>query len=140
MITAAIVGCGAIANVHAAALKAMDHVTVIGCADIIPQRAEAMASKLQCPAYTSLEEMLKAKKPDVLHICTPHHLHVPMALEAIGQGIAVLSEKPEGISLEQLEALAGEEEKGARIGICFTHKTIYQYINGRENNIRNTKI
>ncbi len=122
MITAAIVGCGAIANVHAAALKAMDHVTVIGCADVIPERAKAMASKLECPAYTSLEEMLKAKKPDVLHICTPHHLHVPMALQAIKQGIAVLSEKPEGISIEQLETLANAEENGARIGICFQNR------------------
>ena len=122
MYTAAIVGCGAIANVHAAALNAMDNVTVIGCADIKPEKAKAMAAKLDCPAYSSLEEMLDAKKPDVLHICTPHHLHVPMAIEAINRGIAVLSEKPEGISLEQLDALAKEEEKGARIGICFQNR------------------
>ncbi len=122
MFTAAIVGCGAIANVHAAALKAMDNVTVIGCADIKPEKAKAMSEKLGCPAYSSLEEMLNAKKPDVLHICTPHHLHVPMAMEAISRGIAVLSEKPEGISLEQLDALAKEEENGARIGICFQNR------------------
>lgn len=122
MFTAAIVGCGAIANVHAAALKAMDNVTVIGCADIKPEKAKAMSEKLDCPAYSSLEEMLDAKKPDVLHICTPHHLHVPMALEAISRGIAVLSEKPEGITHEQLDALAKAEEQGARVGICFQNR------------------
>ncbi len=122
MIKAAIVGCGAIAGVHIASLKAMENVQVIGCADIIFERAQAMAAQFGCPAYSSLEEMLAAQKPDVLHICTPHYLHVPMALQAAKLGIAVLSEKPEGISLEQLDQLAEAEEAGARIGICFQNR------------------
>lgn len=121
-IKAAIVGCGAIAAVHAAALKAMEDVRVIGCADIRKERAEKMAADLGCEAYDSLTAMLQAQQPDVLHICTPHYLHVPMALEAAKRGIAVLSEKPEGISPDQLEALAAAEKAGARIGICFQNR------------------
>lgn len=122
MFKVAIVGCGAIAGVHAASLQNMDNVTVIGCADIKIERAEKLAAKFGCPAYTSLDEMLAAQKPDVLHICTPHYLHVPMALKAAQMGIAVLSEKPEGISLEQLDELAKAEEAGATIGICFQNR------------------
>ncbi len=122
MFKAAIVGCGAIAGVHAASLKEMDNVTVIGCADIKIERAEKLAAQFGCPAYASLDEMLAAQKPDVLHICTPHYLHVPMALQAAKMGIAVLSEKPEGISVEQLDALAQAEDEGARIGICFQNR------------------
>lgn len=122
MYQVAIVGCGAIAAVHAAALQEMEQVTVIGCADIKLERAKALAQQFGCQAYASLEEMLSACKPDVLHICTPHYLHVPMALTAAGLGIAVLCEKPEGISLAQLEQLAKAEEEGAKIGICFQNR------------------
>lgn len=122
MVKAAIVGCGAIAAVHAAALKNMENVQVIGCADLLPERARRLAQQLDCPFYTSLEEMLDARQPDVLHICTPHFLHVPMALTAIKRGIAVLSEKPEGISIRQLNQLIQAEEEGARIGICFQNR------------------
>lgn len=122
MYKVAIVGCGSIAQVHAAALKGMNRVTVIGCADVNVERADRLAQQLDCPAFDSLEAMLDTQKPDVLHICTPHHLHVPMALEAARRGIAVLSEKPEGISADQLDALAKAEEDGARIGICFQNR------------------
>ena len=50
---------------------------------------------------TVWEAMLEKEKLDVLHICTPHYLHVPMAIEALEKGLDVVMEKPPAISKEQ---------------------------------------
>ena len=67
----AIVGCGGIAQVHARALSSMEEADLIAFADIVPQRAEAMAEKFGGSPYSSLEELLDREPIDVLHICTP---------------------------------------------------------------------
>ena len=56
-----IVGCGGIAQVHAAALARLENTQLTACADIRPERAQAMAEKYGCRAYASMEEM-QAKK------------------------------------------------------------------------------
>ncbi|MDD6032061.1 MAG: Gfo/Idh/MocA family oxidoreductase, partial [Oscillospiraceae bacterium] len=122
---AAIVGCGGISAVHAAVLNALEGVKLVACADIRPERAEAMAEKYGLHAYDSLESMLDAEQIDVLHICTPHYLHVPMAAEAHRRGIHVFTEKPPAISKEQeAELFAIASDGGARIGVCFQNRYI----------------
>lgn len=120
---AAIVGCGGISAVHAGVLDMMDNVQLVACADIRPERAEAMAAKYGLHAYDSLEKMLDAEEIDVLHICTPHYLHVPMAAEAHRRGIHVFTEKPPAISWEQKKELFEmASDGGARIGVCFQNR------------------
>ena len=50
-----IVGCGGIAQVHAAALARLENTQLTACADIRPERAQAMAEKYGCRAYASME-------------------------------------------------------------------------------------
>ncbi len=122
---AAIVGCGGIAAVHAGVLDHFEGADLIACADIKPERAKAMAEKYGLHAYESLTEMLDQEQVEVLHICTPHYLHVPMAAEAHRRGIHVFTEKPPAISREQQKELAAlAEDGGARIGVCFQNRYI----------------
>ncbi len=119
----AIVGCGSIAGVHAAVLTKSDYTQLTACADIRPERAQAMADACHIAAYGSLDELLDRERPDVLHICTPHHLHVPMALLALSRGVNVLMEKPPAISPESFEALLKEAGKsGLHTGVCFQNR------------------
>lgn len=120
---AAIVGCGGISAVHAGVLDMMENVQLVACADIRPERAEAMAEKYGLHAYDSLEKMLDAEEIDVLHICTPHYLHVPMIAEAHRRGIHVFAEKPPAINWEQKKQLFEmANDGGARIGISFQNR------------------
>ena len=116
-----IVGCGGIAHVHAKSLEQMDNVEMVAFADIRPERAQEFADAFGGHAYTSLNEMLDAEKIDVLHICTPHALHVPMAVEAANRGIQVFSEKPAAINPEQMDQLL-EAAKKVHVGICFQNR------------------
>ncbi len=118
-----IVGCGSISAAHIGAISKIDDAKIISVADCIAQRAENTAQKCGAKAFTSLEAMLADEKPDVLHICTPHHLHVPMACTAMEQGIDVLCEKPCAITEEQLDTLRKTQSKtGAKVGICFQNR------------------
>ncbi len=116
-----IVGCGGIAQVHAETLHRLPGVKLSACADIRPERAEAMGEKYGCRSYSSLEEMLEKEKLDALHICTPHYLHVPMAEAAIAKGLAVFTEKPPAISMEQWERFSSLEQKGF-LSVCFQNR------------------
>ena len=91
---AAIVGCGTIAHVHAESISRLKGITLAAFADIIGERAQTFGNRYGGNAYSSLEEMLEKERPDVLHICTPHYLHVPMMLYALKHGVHVFSEKP----------------------------------------------
>ncbi len=117
----AIAGCGGIAQVHARALKNMPEAELLAFADIIPQRAEAMAEKFGGRGYGSLEELLDHEQIDVLHICTPHYLHTPMAKTAAELGINIFTEKPPVIDRGQWAELCGLGDK-ARVGVCFQNR------------------
>ena len=117
----AIVGCGGIAQVHARALSEMPEAELIAFADVIPERAETMAGKYGGRAYSSLDELLDHEKIDVLHICTPHYLHTPMARQAAELDINVFTEKPPVIDRQQWTEFKQLGDK-VRVGICFQNR------------------
>ena len=102
---AAIVGCGSIASVHAKSIRKLPGNELVGFADIKEERARAFADEYGGRAYSNLEEMLERERPEVLHICTPHYLHVPMAIYGLEKGCHVFMEKPPAISKEQFAEL-----------------------------------
>lgn len=121
----AIIGCGSIAAVHAKTIAGMDGCKLAAVADVIPERAESMAREYGAVPYKDWKTMLDKEEIDVLHICTPHYLHTPMAVEALGRGIHTFMEKPPVICREQWETLvrAEREAKGrAALGICFQNR------------------
>ncbi len=117
----AIVGCGAIAQVHADCMKEIKNCEIVAFADCKLERAEGMASRYGGKAYSSLEEIINQEKIEVLHICTPHYLHVPMAIQALTRDIHVFCEKPPVISYEQYKALK-EISIDKQLGFCFQNR------------------
>ncbi len=123
MFKTAIVGCGAISNIHAEALKCVSNTEIVAFCDKKIDRANKKAEEYGGNAYSSLEDMLDKEKIDVLHICTPHYLHVPMTLEALKRNVNVLMEKPPAILHEQFAQLKTACHKStARLGICFQNR------------------
>ena len=116
-----IAGCGGIARVHAAVLNGMENVNLSAFCDIIPERAEKLKEKYGGNVYSSIEEMLEREKPDVLHICLPHYLHVPVAVSALKKGIKVFMEKPPCIDASQLRELA-EAQTDRTLAVCFQNR------------------
>ena len=108
MIRIALLGCGRISKNHIETLKqleAEDKARLVATCDCVPERAEtaARAAGPGVTAFTDYRQMLDSADCDMVSICTPsglHPLHVAMAAVA---GKHVLSEKPSGTKLAEVD-------------------------------------
>ncbi len=118
-----VVGCGAVSRNHLRVLKSLKNIEISSVVDIKKDRADAVAKKYGCKVYYDFETMLREDKPDSIHICTPHYLHVPMAVAALSEDIHVLCEKPCAISEGGLMLLRkAQDESKASFGVCFQNR------------------
>ncbi len=78
-------------------------------------RATALARKYGIPfSGTDYQAVLKDPEVKLLVIATRHHLHAPMALDALQAGKHVFVEKPLALRLEDLEALEKEVDRSGK--------------------------
>lgn len=126
MIRVGIVGCGNIGKVHAEVLKNMEEVQIEAFVDknlINASRYSKLYGTEKTCSYTSLSQMFDEEKIDVLHICTPHSLHVPMAKEALKRNVHVFMEKPPAISEKDFLSLKNAKKNSEKeVGICFQNR------------------
>ena len=119
----AIVGCGSISQLHGEALDSYGKAKVTACADIKFENAKDFAEKFGGTPYQSFEDMINKEEIDVLHICTPHYLHVPMAIKALEKGINVIVEKPVATNRDELKLLTDVVKKSDKaFGTCFQNR------------------
>lgn len=103
-IRVALLGCGGIAKGHIAAYQRMhDQCELVYCVDIDDAKARQFAEQAQCRWSTDYRSILE--EVDAVDICTPPHLHAPMAIAAAERGKHVLTEKVMAITLEQADAM-----------------------------------
>jgi predicted dehydrogenase len=96
---------------HAEKFAARSDCKIVAVADVERSRAEALAAKLGCPAYSDPKAVLGIADAAVVSVPTEAHREVAGAcLEA---GLHVLVEKPIAVDLEQSDALiAAARRKG----------------------------
>lgn len=108
-----LVGCGAVADWHAnyGYAQLIDLVRLAAVCDTRADRATALANRFDARPYTDLAVMLADPSIHGVDLCVPHHLHAPLALQALAAGKHVLVEKPIATRVEDAErmvALAAE--------------------------------
>ncbi|GAB3806029.1 Gfo/Idh/MocA family protein [Micromonospora zhanjiangensis] len=115
MATAALIGCGDVSVVHRAAIERLG-VDLVGVCDIDPSRAGT--------GYVDHRRLLDELRPDVVHVCTPHDRHVPIALDALDRGVHVLLEKPVAHTVAEADRLiwAAREHPDVKVGICLQNR------------------
>lgn len=119
----AVVGCGVVSVVHFEAIAAIETAELVGVADLDPAAAKAAEQRHGVPSFPDLESLVASVRPDVVHVCTPHHAHVPVSLAALRSGIAVLQEKPVARTAAEAIPLIEMAEQGrTKIGICLQNR------------------
>jgi predicted dehydrogenase len=89
-----IAGTGFIGRVHARSAR-LAGARLVGVAASSPASAERAAADLGAErAFASSGELVADDGIDVVHVCTPNHLHEPLALAALAAGKHVVCEKP----------------------------------------------
>ena len=106
-----IIGLGAIAGIHAAALREMDNAELTAVFDTIPAYAAAFAEKHGGRPYNDLESFLKCPEIEFVTITTPSALHQDAAIASALAGKHIIVEKPLEISQERCERIIRVAEK-----------------------------
>lgn len=114
MLKIAILGCGKIADSHAAQIQRIKGCEIVGVCDQEPLMARQLYERFPVKRYFSeLDELLTEAKPDVVHITTPPASHFEIAKACLARGCHIYVEKPFTLNAEQarsLVALANEKQ------------------------------
>ena len=124
--TVAIIGCGRIGRVHAAALRAAGGTPrLVVCDPNAEAAARAAASFGAAEWYADTSQLLAAERPNVVHVCTPPATHVPVAVRALEIGAHVLVEKPMALDSTETARLwaALRTRPGA---LCVDHNFLFE--------------
>ncbi len=119
----AIAGAGFIGAVHARSARLAGG-RLVGVAASSPARSERAAASLGADrAFNSAEELATSDDVDVVHICTPNHLHRPLAEAALAAGKHVICEKPLALDVLGAQALVDAAvEAGRQAAVPFVYR------------------
>ena len=117
-----VVGGGSIGERHVRCFLHNGRATVSLC-EVRDDVRERLSSSYDVQAtYNSLEAALDSEF-DAAVICTPAHLHVPMALQLVKRGVHLLIEKPLSISCEGIdELLAVRDSRQLAIAVAYVFR------------------
>ena len=101
-----LVGAGFIAGLHVGSLAGIEGVEVAAVADPLPDRAEALAARVDGRAYPDHRRMLDAEPLDGVYVCVPPFAHGPPELAAIDAGLPLFVEKPVAIDEQTAASIA----------------------------------
>lgn len=121
----AVVGAGAIGDVHARAVRRLSEVAELSL--IVSTRAEtaaAMATARGAAGFsTDIEGLWANPDIDAVAICTPTGSHAELAVAALEAGKHVMVEKPIDVSLEAANRIiAAEQASGGTVSVISQHR------------------
>jgi predicted dehydrogenase len=114
-----VIGTGSIGERHARCFLATGRSIVSICEPSDTVRQDVANRYDLAGAHVDLDSAL-ATRPDIAVICTPAHLHVPIAIRLLESGIAVLCEKPLSTTLDGIDRLANlADDPDARFSMAY---------------------
>jgi len=120
----ALVGCGSIAGeIYIPQMKNFDNVELVAVCDILPERAQSYAERFHVPAwYASLDEMLEKADFEILMDTASIPAHHELNMKALKAGKHLYSQKPVGLTVEQVTE---QIETAEKMGVKFAASPIH---------------
>ena len=101
----AIVGCRAVAPLHAEAIVRADGAHLAVLCDVDPEPAAVLSRRYGGDVVTSFDDVLTRSDVAIVDLVTPDELHASMAIAAADAGKHALVEKPIAMNLSELEEI-----------------------------------
>jgi predicted dehydrogenase len=106
MVRVAIVGCGKIADSHAAQIQRIKGCEIVGVCDREPLMAWQLYDRFPIRQhFCDLAELFSKADPQVVHITTPPQSHFDLAKFCLERGAHVYVEKPFTVNEQEAQAL-----------------------------------
>jgi len=120
----AVAGTGFIGAVHAHAARRAGARLVGVAASSAPSAREAARVLGADRGFPDAESLVTAPDVDVVHICTPNHLHAPLVRAALAAGKHVICEKPLAVDAAQASELV---QAANAAGMVATVAFVYRF-------------
>lgn len=133
-IRAGVIGLGFIGRQHIEAVRRIPGAEVAAGADPSPGMEEWCSKNGIAGYYKDYKEMLRKEDLDVVHDCTPNHMHYEVNSEILKAGCHVYSEKPltlESVGSYELCVLAKEKKRRAGVNFNYRNNVMVQEMKGR---------
>lgn len=116
----AIIGCGKVSDLHAAALTNTPEAEFVAVYSRSFEKAQKFAAKYGVLGFSDIQEMIASAAVEAVIICTPHPAHRHATVMAAEAGAHVLVEKPLAATLQDCDdMLAAAKKAGVKIGtVC----------------------
>lgn len=111
MIRVALIGIGGMGNGHFNAFKSVKNAKIVAVADPRMDMAREKVNDETIKIYPDMDELLKNEEIDMVDICTPTYMHIPLAIKALEMGKHVLSEKPMSVSSRDTQLVIDTAKK-----------------------------
>lgn len=98
-----IIGAGSIGRRHAQNCVALG--AKVSIYDVVQSSLSALCKEKGYTLVADLNNAMKTGSYDAALVCTPNHLHVPVAIEVVDSGLDVFIEKPLSHTLDGVEEL-----------------------------------
>jgi predicted dehydrogenase len=132
----ALIGAGAIARVHAAAIAAIPHATLVAVYDKYEAACRAFSEAIGSGAVdwtTDLDALLARCDVDVVHVCTPSGTHAELAVRAAQAGKHLAVEKPLDITVvRSKQIIAAARENGIKLAGIFPSRFRHGFLAAHE--------
>ncbi|MGN9845923.1 Gfo/Idh/MocA family protein [Nonomuraea sp. H19] len=115
---AVVVGAGFIGGQWAPELLAHPGTELVGWVDVAEDLARAAAGKLgldDLAVGSSLTAVLDGEEPDFIVNCTTPQAHHDVTVTALRRGVAVLSEKPMAVTLDEARSMVKAADEARRL-------------------------
>jgi predicted dehydrogenase len=120
----AVAGTGFVGALHARSAR-LAGARLVGVAASSPERGRDAAQALGAErAFDTAAELAVSDEVDVVHVCTPNHLHAALAQAALSAGKHVVCEKPLATGAQEASALAAAAAGSGRVA---TVPFVYRY-------------
>lgn len=124
-IKAGIIGTGFIGPAHVEAARRLGFVEMVALCEANDDLARAKAAALMIPkAYGSVDALLADKEVEVVHNCTPNHVHFAISKKIMAAGKHVISEKPLAMTTQESKELVA---LAAKAGVVNAIDFNYRY-------------
>ncbi len=101
----AVIGSGAIGEMHVAAIQAIPHARLVGVASRSPEKAKKLGERAGCRWTTDWRPLLADPGVDLVDVVTSSGSHAEIALAALEAGKHVLVEKPMAMKVADASAM-----------------------------------
>ena len=128
-----VVGTGGIGHMHLGYLPQLERAELTCVCDVRKEVVKDVSEKHGVPYFVDSKELIRSGLCDAVLIGTPHYQHATVGIDALNNGLHVLTEKPITVQVSQADRMvAAAKKKKRKLGVMFQRRSVPMWKKARQ--------